>query len=159
MIKKLNAHISVDGEHPIADLVYLVNQFSLGHIEAKGHDGHCFETGTRRSNRRGRKTEVTTQGRQQIEARSMVVLAEGSPDNWPLIPECTRIVINEFGVEVLYQPMQRSHPHRFLGNGKLFGGKHIQKNTKVRRERLGICMEFIQRVLGQVQLGEQMAAG
>ena len=51
MVEKLNPHISVDGEHPIADLVNLVDQFSLGHIEAKGHDGYGFETGTRSSNR------------------------------------------------------------------------------------------------------------
>jgi hypothetical protein len=101
---------------------------------------------------------VAAQGRQQIETRSVAVRAEGAPDNRPLIPECTRIVINEFGVEVLYQPMQRSHSYRPLGNGKLLGGEHIQKNADVRRKLLGICMEFIQRALGQVQLGKQMAA-
>ena len=51
MVEKLNPHISVDGEHPIADLVNLVDQFSLGHIETKGHDGYGLETGTRSSNR------------------------------------------------------------------------------------------------------------
>ena len=101
---------------------------------------------------------MTAQRRQQIKTRGVVVRAEGAPDNRPLIPEGTRIVINEFGVEVLYQPMQRSHPHRPLGNGKLLGGEHIQKNADVRRKLFGICMEFIQRVLGQVQLGKQMAA-
>ena len=55
--------------------------------------------------------------------------------------------------------MQWGHAHRLLCNGKLLGGKHIQKNADVRRKLLGICMEFIQRVLGQVQLGKQMAAG
>ena len=36
---------------PVIDLVNLVDQLSLGHIEAKGHDGYGFETDTRSSNR------------------------------------------------------------------------------------------------------------
>ena len=101
---------------------------------------------------------MTVQRRQQIETRSVVICTEGAPNNRPLIPEGTRIVVNEFGVKTLYQPIQRSHPHRPLGNGKLLGGEHIQKNADVRWKILGICMEFIQRMLGQVQLGKQMIA-
>jgi hypothetical protein len=51
MVEKLYSHISVNGEHPIADLVNLVDQLSLGPIEAKCHDGYGLETGTRSSNR------------------------------------------------------------------------------------------------------------
>ena len=46
MVEELNPHISVDGEHPIADLVDFIDQFSLSNIEAKGHDGNRPEAGT-----------------------------------------------------------------------------------------------------------------
>ena len=51
MVEKLNPHISVDSKHPIADLMNLVDQFSLSHIEAKGYNGYGLETSTRSSNR------------------------------------------------------------------------------------------------------------
>ena len=88
----------------------------------------------------------------------MVIRTERASDNRPILPEGARIVIDEFGIVGLNQSMQRGYPNRLLCNGEFLGGKYIQENADMCRKLLRICMEFIQRVLGQVQLGEQMAA-
>jgi hypothetical protein len=58
MVEELDAHVAIDGEHPIADLVNLVDQLALGHIEAKGHDGYGLKLAQRQQPRRSRSRGV-----------------------------------------------------------------------------------------------------
>ena len=43
--RKLNAHIAINGEYPVANLMDFIDQFSLGDIQSKSHDRYRFETG------------------------------------------------------------------------------------------------------------------
>lgn len=82
----------------------LVDQLSLGYIQAKGHDGHCFEASSRTATAEVAKHRCRLRDDNRS-GRLAIRIEQAWPTTRSFVPERPRIVVDKLSVEVLDQSM------------------------------------------------------
>ena len=163
VVVKLDAHVAIDRQRPVADPMRVENQLPLPRIQLQRLDGLQVEVRTRARNGARRPAQLAAQIRQQSKRRALRpalrCALRGAPENRPPAPSGLFVVVDKFGAVALDQPMQGDRPFASAPQSDLARGKHVQKDADMGREALGAVEKRRQRVLGHIQLGKQTPPG
>ena len=143
VVEELDAHVPVDGEHPVAGVVHLVDQRPLGRRQLQADDRPGG--GIRRRTRHGGGGR-RDQGRQLAEQDGRL-LSSGNGRRCPVArlapPPCAAGVVVESDRELLNQTVKRN---RRLGAKRpagrhLLGRKHVEQDAEVAAKRVRVVAE------------------